>query len=75
MSWRNFIVGYFPLLKSVINLPTTYTNKGLQLPVFDKNALDSVILYGGKTCSSSSWGGVSELIPPHDAINNVKCLR
>ena len=46
MSWRNFIVGYFPLLKSVINLPTTYANKSLQLPVFDKNALDSVILYG-----------------------------
>ena len=46
MSWRNFIVGYFPLPKSVINLPTTYTNKSLQLPVFDKDALDSVILYG-----------------------------
>ena len=28
----------------IINLPTTYTNKSLQLPVFDKDALDSVIL-------------------------------
>ena len=46
MSWRNFILGYFLLSKSDYYIPTTYTNKSLQLPVFDKDAMDSVILYG-----------------------------
>lgn len=63
------------------NLPTTYANKSRQLPVFDKMPWIQLFCTGVKTRSSQSWvgvgegGGVSELIPPHDAIDNVKCLR
>ena len=51
------------------------TKKSLQLPVLIEMPWIQLFCTGGKTRSSSSWGGVYELILPHDARNNVKCLR